>query len=233
METTISGRAHHFLVDYGMFQGDHEASQKNLEFLPIAPKDLEFVVLTHAHIDHSSLIPRLCAQGFTGLIYCTKTSHELLKILLPDSAHLQLADLERAERKAKLGKWHGEMSVALYSKQEVENALTQFEPLEYRKPIEIASSIELEFHNAGHVLGSAIAELTVQEDVAQRKRYVFSGDLGMKGTPPGAPVENIWMTCSVNGQKCMRVNTVDQIWKISDILEHFSRFIPIEPGHKL
>ncbi|WP_197711883.1 hypothetical protein [Polynucleobacter necessarius] len=88
---------------------------------------------------------------------------------------------EYAERKAKLGKWHGEMSVALYSKQEVENALTQFEPLEYRKPIEIASSIELEFHNAGHVLGSAIAELTVQEDGAQRKRYVFSGDLGMKG----------------------------------------------------
>lgn len=181
VQATISGRVHHFLVDYGMFQGGHEASQKNLEPLPISPNDLDFVVLTHAHIDHSGLIPRLCAQGFRGPIYCTKASYELLKILLPDSAHLQLADLERAERKAKLGKWHGEMPVALYSKQEVEIALTQFESLEYRKPIEIAPGIQLEFHNAGHILGSAIAEIVIQEDGVQRKRYVFSGDLGMQG----------------------------------------------------
>ena len=87
VEVTIAERTHHLLVDYGMFQGGHEASDKNIELLPIAPKDLDFVVLTHAHIDHSGLLPRLCAQGFNGPIYCTEASHALLKILLPDSAH--------------------------------------------------------------------------------------------------------------------------------------------------
>jgi metallo-beta-lactamase family protein len=118
VEANVAGSVHHFLVDYGMFQGGREAGDKNQELLPIDPKDLDFVVLTHAHIDHSGLLPRLCAQGFKGPIYCTQASYALLKILLPDSAHLQLADLERAERKAKLGKWRGEMPVVLYSQQE-------------------------------------------------------------------------------------------------------------------
>jgi metallo-beta-lactamase family protein len=181
VEANIAGRAHHFLVDYGMFQGGREASDKNLELLPIAPQDLDFVILTHAHIDHSGLLPRLCAQGFAGPIYCTKASHALLKILLPDSAHLQLADLERAERKAKLGKWHGEMPVVLYSRQEVESALTQIVPIDYGKWIEPLPGMQFTFHNAGHILGSAIAEIHIQEDGVKKKSCVFSGDIGMKG----------------------------------------------------
>ena len=181
VEVNLAGRVRHFMVDYGMFQGGREATNKNLEPLPINPKDLEFVVLTHAHIDHSGLLPRLCAQGFTGPIYCTKASYELLKILLPDSAHLQFADLERAERKVKQGKWHGEMPVALYSKEEVEMTLAQFEPLDYGQILELAPGLTLEFRNAGHILGSAIAVIDIQEDGAQKKRCVFSGDIGMKG----------------------------------------------------
>ena len=181
VEVNLAGRVRHFMVDYGMFQGGREATNKNLEPLPINPKDLEFVVLTHAHIDHSGLLPRLCAQGFTGPIYCTKASYELLKILLPDSAHLQFADLERAERKVKQGKWHGEMPVALYSKEEVEMTLAQFEPLDYGQILELAPGLTLEFRNAGHILGSAIAVIDIQEDGAQKKRCVFYGDIGMKG----------------------------------------------------
>ena len=181
VEVNMAGGVRHFMVDYGMFQGGREATNKNLEPLPFAPKDLDFVVLTHAHIDHSGLLPRLCAQGFKGPIYCTKASYELLKILLPDSAHLQFADLERAERKVKQGKWHGEMPVALYSRQEVEMTLTQFEPLEYGQVLELAPGISLEFRNAGHILGSAIAVMDIQEDGLQKKRCVFSGDIGMKG----------------------------------------------------
>lgn len=177
----LAGRTWHFMVDYGMFQGGREATNKNLEPLPFAPKDLDFIVLTHAHIDHSGLLPRLCAQGFKGPIYCTKATYELLNILLPDSAHLQFADLERAERKAKQGKWHGEMPIALYSREEVEMTLTQFEPLEYGQVLEIAPGIALEFRNAGHILGSAIAVMDIQEDGEQKKRCVFSGDIGMKG----------------------------------------------------
>ena len=93
VEVMLSGKPRRFMVDYGMFQGGREATNKNLEPLPFAPKDLDFVVLTHAHIDHSGLLPRLCAQGFSGSIYCTNATFELLKILLLDSAHLQRADV--------------------------------------------------------------------------------------------------------------------------------------------
>jgi metallo-beta-lactamase family protein len=181
VEVMLSGRSRHFMVDYGMFQGGREATNKNLEPLPISPKDLDFIVLTHAHIDHSGLLPRLCAQGFKGPIYCTGATLELLKILLPDSAYLQRADVDRAERKKKAGKWRGEMPVALYSSDEVEMTLTQFEVLEYGQTKTLAPGIELEFRNAGHILGSAIAVIDITEDGKQKKRCVFSGDIGMKG----------------------------------------------------
>lgn len=181
VEFLYSEKVRHFLVDYGMFQGGREASNKNLEPLPFPPKDLEFIVLTHAHIDHSGLLPRLCAQGFNGSIYCTKASYELLKILLPDSAYLQKADMERAERKQKLGKWRGEMPVSLYSSEEVEKCLAQFEVLDYGQVLEPAPGVHLSFRNAGHILGSAIAVLDIEEDGQQKKRCVFTGDIGMKG----------------------------------------------------
>ena len=181
VEVMLSGKLRHFMVDYGMFQGGREATNKNLEPLPFSPKDLEFVVLTHAHIDHSGLLPRLCAQGFSGPIYCTNATFELLKILLLDSAHLQRADVERAERKIKAGKWRGEVPVALYSREEVEMTLTQFQPLEYGQLVELLPGIHLEFRNAGHILGSAIALINITEDGLDKKSCVFSGDIGMKG----------------------------------------------------
>jgi len=181
VELALAGTTRHFLVDYGMFQGGREATNKNLESMPISPKDIEFVVLTHAHIDHSGLLPRLCAQGFKGRIYCTRATSELLKILLPDSAHLQFSDLEHAERKKKLGKWRGDMPVVLYSNEEVEMALGQVEVLEYGQSYEPFPGVQLEFRNAGHILGSAIAMMNLQEDGAPNKRCVFSGDIGMKG----------------------------------------------------
>ncbi|OZA32122.1 MAG: MBL fold hydrolase, partial [Polynucleobacter sp. 17-46-58] len=143
--------------------------------------EIDFIVLTHAHIDHSGLLPRLCAQGFTGPIYCTDASLELLKILLPDSAHLQRADVERAVRRQKAGKWRGELPVALYSMEEAQLALDQCEALPYGKLLSLFDGIDLEFQNAGHILGSAIAVLDITEDHAQKKRCVFSGDIGMKG----------------------------------------------------
>ena len=123
VEATVGGREVRFIVDFGMFQGGREASFKNLEPLPFSPKEIDFIVLTHAHIDHSGLLPRLCAQGFTGSIYCTDATYELLKILLPDSAHLQRSDVERAERRQKSGEWRVDLPVALYSMAVAELAL--------------------------------------------------------------------------------------------------------------
>lgn len=181
VEATIGERELRFMVDFGMFQGGREAGVKNLESLPFSPNELAFVVLTHAHIDHSGLLPRLCAQGFTGPIYCTEATFELLKIMLPDSAHLQRSDVERALRRQKAGKWRGEVPVALYSLEEVEIALGQCQVLPYAKSVELCNGIDLTFENAGHILGSAIAVIDVTEDHSKKKRCVFSGDIGMKG----------------------------------------------------
>ena len=181
VEALVGGREVRFMVDFGMFQGGREATAKNLEPLPFPPKEIDFVVLTHAHIDHSGLLPRLCAQGFAGPIYCTDATFELLKIMLPDSAHLQRSDVERAERRQKAGKWRGELPVALYSMEEVDLALGQCQTLPYGKTLELGRGITLEFQNAGHILGSAIAVIELSEDHAKRKRCVFSGDSGMKG----------------------------------------------------
>ena len=181
VQASVNGREVRFMVDYGMFQGGREATTKNVEPLPFPPKEIDFIVLTHAHIDHSGLLPRLCAQGFSGPIYCTDATFELLKILLPDSAHLQRSDLERAERKQKAGKWRGELPVALYSMEEAELALGQCQVLAYGEHLELCKGVELEFQNAGHILGSAIAVIDITEDYAKQKRCVFSGDIGMKG----------------------------------------------------
>ena len=181
VQANVNGREVRFMVDYGMFQGGREATTKNVEPLPFPPKEIDFIVLTHAHIDHSGLLPRLCAQGFSGPIYCTDATFELLKILLPDSAHLQRSDLERAERKQKAGKWRGELPVALYSMEEAELALGQCQVLAYGEHLELCKGVELEFQNAGHILGSAIAVIDITEDYAKQKRCVFSGDIGMKG----------------------------------------------------
>ena len=170
-----------FLVDCGMYQGKAVQEIENSEDFLYDPKEIDFMLLTHAHIDHSGLLPRLCAQGFTGPIYCTDATFELLKIMLPDSAHLQRSDVERAVRRQKAGKWRGDLPVALYSMEEAELALGQCEMLPYGKCLELYPGIDLEFQNAGHILGSAIAVIDVAEDHSKKKRCVFSGDIGMKG----------------------------------------------------
>lgn len=183
LEMSLSDRTRRVIVDYGMFQGGREALEKNQGILPFAPADIDCVILTHAHIDHSGLLPRLCASGFKGPIYCTGATYELLKILLPDSAHLQLADSERAARKIKQGKWRGTIPEPLYSAKEVERALSQVRIVEYHQTVELFPGLSLTFYNAGHILGSAIAVVDVQETGLQSKRCVFSGDLGMQRRP--------------------------------------------------
>jgi metallo-beta-lactamase family protein len=183
LEMSLAQRSRRVIVDYGMFQGGREALEKNQGSLPILASEVDCVILTHAHIDHSGLLPRLCASGFKGPIYCTGATFELLKIMLPDSAHLQLADSERAAKKIKQGKWRGTVPEPLYSAKEVEIALSQIRVVEYHQAIELFTGLRLSFYNAGHILGSAIAVLDIQETGAKSKRCVFSGDLGMQRRP--------------------------------------------------
>lgn len=179
------GRPFQILIDYGMHQGGRDADEKNLRHLPWDPSAIDAVVLTHAHIDHSGLLPRLCAQGFRGRIYCTAASFALLKILLLDSAHIQKNDYDRAIKKKERGHYRGELPAILYSTRDVEACLELVKVLDYRSPTEILAGITLEFHNAGHILGSAIATLDfcIDSNCNETYRVTASGDLGMFNKP--------------------------------------------------
>ena len=172
-----------FMVDYGMFQGAREADEKNQKSLPFDAREISFLVLTHAHIDHCGLIPRLCAEGFKGPIYCTSTTAKLIEIMLLDSAHIQVSDFERAEKKNKLGKWRGDMPVLLYDTKQAIESLNQVKPIPYSKKFSPIKDIDVIFEEAGHILGSAIAVIEVKEKNKDSKRLVFSGDLGMFEKP--------------------------------------------------
>ncbi len=183
-EGVVAGERRRFLVDCGLFQGGRDAHDKNEQGFAFDPASLDFVVLTHAHLDHSGLLPRLCAAGFRGPIYTTAASLELLKILLPDSAHLQTADRERAERRLEKGRWHGELPTVLYGMDEVQTTLQQVRPFNYGLTFQPVPGILVRFHNAGHILGAAIAVIDVAIDQvtpSKTRRLVFSGDIGPSG----------------------------------------------------
>ena len=163
-----------FLVDCGMFQCGGQADAKNRRFA-FAPRDIAFVLLTHAHIDHSGLIPRLVAQGFTGAVYATAPTCDLAAVMLPDSGHLQEKEAE----------WEG--TAALYTQREAQASLAHFVPVEYDAEVRPHASVRCRFRDAGHILGSAIVEVSVGG-----KTLVFSGDLGQPGRPivnDPAPIE--------------------------------------------
>jgi metallo-beta-lactamase family protein len=154
-----------FLVECGMFQGGRAADARNRRF-EFDPREVAFVLLSHAHIDHSGLIPRLVAGGFRGAVYATAPTVDLLGVMLPDSGHLQ----------EKETKWSG--GSPLYTQQEAQACLKHLVAVEYEAQLRPHPSLRCRFRDAGHILGSAIVELFVDG-----KKIVFSGDLGQPGLP--------------------------------------------------
>ena len=168
------------LVDCGMFQGSKVIEALNRRAFAYEPAGLDCVVLTHAHIDHSGLLPRLCKEGFKGPIYATKVTNELCGIMLPDSGHIQEIDAEMQNRK---GKRAGKKTVQpLYTVDDAFQCLERFTSVPYKEKLEILPGITIRFQNAGHILGSAMAEIWVEEGQTVQK-IVFSGDLGQPDQP--------------------------------------------------
>ena len=169
-----------FLIDCGMFQGNKSINRMNYDPFAFDPKEIDFMVLSHAHIDHSGRIPKLIKEGFNGDIYCTKATADLCSIMLPDSGHIQEMENEWDNRKRKRS---GEkLREPLYTVREAEESLRYFRPVLYDQKIEVNEEIVLRFRDAGHILGSSIIELWLKEDNKEAK-LVFSGDLGRKNRP--------------------------------------------------
>ncbi|MGE3773015.1 MAG: MBL fold metallo-hydrolase RNA specificity domain-containing protein [Gammaproteobacteria bacterium] len=176
-----------FIVDCGMFQGGREARALNRRDFGFDPKALDFVLLTHAHIDHSGLLPRLWAFGFRGPIYATAATVDLAAVMLADSAHIQESDWMRAERRQGRAGRRGRARLTrddypLYTVAHAEACSTLFEGVRYDEYFEPAPGIRCRLRDAGHILGSAIVELWIEVPQGTRK-IVCSGDLGQPGRP--------------------------------------------------
>jgi metallo-beta-lactamase family protein len=193
------------LVDCGLFQGGRDADDKNAAALAFDAAALDFVVLTHAHIDHSGLLPRLVARGFRGPIYATPATADLAGVMLPDSAYIQEKEIEwarererrqpargpdrrragrdRAQSAAFAARAAGDGATEpLYTVADAERCLRQFRPLPYGVEATPKPGLVLRFLDAGHILGSAIAEVWIGGG-ASRRKLVFSGDIGQPGRP--------------------------------------------------
>ncbi|MDF2633878.1 MAG: Beta-Casp domain containing protein [Pelosinus sp.] len=168
------------LIDCGMFQGSKTITAYNRRDFLYDPTAIDCVLLTHAHIDHSGLLPKLCKSGFKGPIYATRVTNELCGIMLPDSAHIQGFDAEIANRK---GKRAGKKPVEpLYTIEDAYACLEHFSPVDYDKEVSLSPNVVVRFRDAGHILGSAMLEILVTEE-GKTAKLVFSGDLGQPHQP--------------------------------------------------
>ena len=184
---TVTGSCHmveaagkKFLVDCGMFQGRLTDQMLNYEDFPFNIQDVDFVILTHAHIDHSGRIPKLFKAGYSGKIYATSATVDLCSIMLADSGHIQEKEIEWVNRKRiRAGKKPTE---PMYTAQDGIDSLDLFYPIEYDEEIKIDKNIRFILRDAGHMLGSSIVEVYVKED-GKEEKLVFTGDLGNLNMP--------------------------------------------------
>ena len=169
-----------FLVDCGMYQGGDRDEMQNHEPFAYDVNEIDFMLLTHAHIDHSGRIPKLYKEGYRNPVITTKATRDLCSIMLPDSGHIQEQEIEWRNRKRKReGK---EPLPPLYTAQDGIDTMEIFKPVNYDEIIEIDPNIYVRFNDAGHMLGSAIIEIWVKEDGKETKA-VFTGDLGNNDIP--------------------------------------------------
>ncbi|SFE35211.1 metallo-beta-lactamase family protein [Peptostreptococcaceae bacterium pGA-8] len=171
---------HQILLDCGQFQGGKAQDALNYEPFQFEPSEVECVILSHAHIDHCGRLPLLMKRGFTGPIYCTSATADLLEVMLRDSGYIHEKEAEWKNKKAdRTGRAKVE---PLYTLKDAEKCLLQVKPILYDQLVELTPNVKIVFNDAGHILGSAITEIWVKEEDKEAK-IVFSGDLGMTERP--------------------------------------------------
>jgi metallo-beta-lactamase family protein len=176
----VEGAGKKFLVDCGMYQGQAKDEEKNFDDFAFNPTEIDFMLLTHAHIDHSGRIPKLYNEGFRNPIYATKATCDLCKIMLPDSGHIQEMEAEWKNRK-RIREGKAEVK-PLYTADDATKSIEVFVPIKYSEIIDVAENISVRFNDAGHMLGSSIIEVWITEN-NKTEKAVFSGDIGNNEIP--------------------------------------------------
>lgn len=184
---TVTGSCHlvktkdtNLLIDCGLYQGSKALKERNYGDFPFDVEDIDMVVLTHAHIDHSGLLPKLIKMGYAGPVITTKATMDLCSIMLPDSGYIQELEVERKNRK--LARADQPLLEAIYTHFDANAAMLQFRALDYGLKVALSPTITVRFNDAGHILGSAIVEIWVDEGEGATK-IVFSGDIGNNHQP--------------------------------------------------
>ncbi|HUJ30189.1 MAG TPA: MBL fold metallo-hydrolase [Candidatus Acidoferrum sp.] len=210
------------LVDCGLFEGSKELDQRNWNKLPVDPATIDWVLLTHAHIDHTGYLPRLVRNGFRGPIYANAATHELCNLLLPDSAHLQEEEAQFRARK-KYSQYNPPLP--LYTVAESRQALQQFREVPRADAFTISPQFAVRPHDAGHILGSTWLELTITEN-GKQMLVVFSGDVGRYDQPilndPESPTRADFLLCeSTYGDRDHPAGSVADL--LADIISHTAK----------
>jgi metallo-beta-lactamase family protein len=170
------------LIDCGLFQ-ERDFQNRNWDPNAIPPRDVDAILLTHAHLDHCGLIPKLVKEGFRGPIYCTRATAPLADVVLMDSAKIQSEDAAyKQKRHRQENRTAAHSYQPLYDEDDVVKSMKLFQKVDYRQPVKITDAISVIFQDAGHILGSAMFEVVVSENGAPR-RIIFSGDIGQPNRP--------------------------------------------------
>ena len=180
---TVTGSCYHlqtpqcrFLVDCGLFQGPKTVKELNYKPFPFEVNKIDFVLQTHAHIDHSGLLPKLSASGFNGQIFATEGTNDLLTFMLPDSGYIQEMEVEQLNFR---NLRHGKPEVSpIYTRQDAEDCLSLLRSVDYEHWMNVGPGVRARFWNAGHILGSASIEIEIDQGDDSPLRLLFSGDLG-------------------------------------------------------
>jgi metallo-beta-lactamase family protein len=168
------------LIDAGLFQGKKELRLRNWEPLPVPPASLDAIIITHAHIDHSGFLPRLVREGFAGVTYVTAPTGRLLRVLLPDAAHLQE---EEARFANKIGSTRHTPALPLFTVADAQAAIKTLSPAPFGTPVVLHPGLQFRFHRQGHILGAAAVEVRIKVAGGAHETIYFSGDVGRYDVP--------------------------------------------------